>query len=69
MNRKLATTNQQKTRQYNEQDTSNSTNQQKPRQYYEHDTSNSTNQQKPRQYYEHDTSYYKPTKAKTIIRT
>ena len=26
-------------------------------------------QQKPRQYYEHDTSYYKPTKAETIIRT
>ena len=43
------------------------TNQQKPRQYYEHDTSNSTNQQKLRQYYEHDTSYYKPTKAETIL--
>ena len=40
MNRKLATTNQQKTRQYYEHATSNSTNQQKPRQYYEQDTSN-----------------------------
>ena len=26
-----------------------------------------TNQQKPRQYYEQDTSYYKPTKAETIL--
>ena len=43
------------------------TNQQKLRQYYEQDTSNSTNQQKLRQYYEQDTSYYKPTKAETIL--
>ena len=40
MNMTLATTNQQKPRQYYEHATSNSTNQQKPRQYYEQDTSN-----------------------------